>query len=107
MSGSSGGPFRPRNHQTPCDEVEFEAVLASPRARVIATLKVSGRYPLALHTEGSTTSIVVLNGMKEVAGAIVQNVANLVRCIDEGNKYVAEVRSIEGATVRVLVTFVP
>lgn len=103
MSGGSrsgyGGPIK---SESPCDELEFETFLSSPDPEIIIRLGVGEILEVAIRT-GEARRFIAVMYEGEVAGSIIQRVAELISCIKEGHSFVAEVISLEGGNVRLRV----
>ncbi len=102
MSGSgSGGGVPPSADQgTPCAELSFETMLATPAEDVIKGLKVGDVLEIAL--EGAAQIVVAKLGAA-IAGAIVVNLPELLRCLQQGAAFVADVKAIEDGAITVVV----
>lgn len=108
MSGSGGGggdDWRPNDGPGQGEGVGICAVtertvLNSPNAAVIATLGIGSMLDVRLET--APTRLVAQAPSGAIAGAITTTrLVTFIRCIGEGNVYVAEVLSISGGRVDV------
>ncbi|MEW6070909.1 MAG: hypothetical protein AB1485_09850 [Candidatus Thermoplasmatota archaeon] len=98
--GSDAGGYS--STHSPCDELNFEASLASPQSEVVSRLRKGDILSVELRSSNGKNFIAALSN-NEIAGSIIERVADLVRCIQEGNTYEAEVLSIRGGAVNILV----
>lgn len=105
MSGSSGGYGRTPQRRSPCDQVDFETTVASPDSQVASGLSVGDQCTVELHQDEVTSSIGVFTPDRDVLGAIVDRVATLLHCLQEGHEFSAEVLSKAGGRVQVRVRF--
>jgi hypothetical protein len=96
--GSGGvGPVGP-TEDLACGALRFETSLASPDAAVVQGLTAGDVLALEIRPAGGRNAIVALaDGV--VAGAITERTADLLRCMQEGFQYVAEVTQIDGGWV--------
>ena len=102
MSGSGEYGPGPGGPSSPCSSLTFEAPLQSPKPSVVKKLKVQDR--LEVISRGKDGPIIARHPTHGIAGSIVERMANLLKCIEEGTEYIAEVISIDGGIVRVKVT---
>ncbi len=102
MSGGGGYGPGPTSLDSPCSSLTLEAPLQSPKPSVVKKLKVKDK--LEVISRGKDGPIIARHSRHGDAGSIVERMANLLRCLEEGTEYIAEVLSIEGGTVRVKVT---
>ena len=107
MSGGGGsgdiGPSGP-SADLDCARLTFETQLASPDAAVVGTLTVADVLAIELQVaESGRRVIAAVASDGRVAGAITSHTADLVRCIQEGFAYMAEVTAIDGGWVDVRV----
>lgn len=106
-SGSSGARQPVVSHgrgSDPCD-LRFQADLFSPVASIVHNLSVGDRLAVQLITLGQSVSVAALTQPTgDVAGTItgVGQLGALINCLDR-HSYEAEVRSISGSKVTVLV----
>ena len=103
MSGSSGGGGsinRPSDNED-CANLVINTNLASPKADVIAKLKVGDQ--LSVEAASEQGPIQALRG-RSVAGNIVsREQVRLLNCLNQGTAYIAEVLSITGGQCKVQV----
>jgi hypothetical protein len=101
--GGGGGPIGP----TPpgpmdCDSLVFKTVLNSPKAAVIAKLKPKDWLDLDLQDEEGP--VVAITEAAEIAGSITApHLTDLIRCMNAGHEYVAQVLSVNGGRCEVQV----
>jgi hypothetical protein len=95
--GGGGGPVSPSRPD--CSTLVFRTPLASPKPKVIAKLKKGDQLELIAQTAAGPAIVQTPQG--EEAGSITSRLADLLRCLDEGYKYVAIVMSITGGNVEV------
>ena len=107
--GFSGGPARhgsgglgdsPIDDGTACAELRFTAVLQSLQPDAVEGLSAGEVLEVALRA-GSPPVIEVRTAEQTLVGALIQRVPELLRCLQQEFRYVAEVISIEGGHVRV------
>jgi hypothetical protein len=97
LGGGGGGGGR-----TPCDQLSFEASLASPSPAVIAGLAINASLDVRLQQQpGGALAVVAIAPGGAAAGAIATRVPELLRCLQAGNFYQAVVLSVAGGSVRV------
>lgn len=96
-SGSSDIGYGIGGGQTDCN-LEFETTLSSPNPAVVTRL-----FPgavLAVEALDNPPRVVAIDGT-DIAGGIANQAAELVRCIQQGNRYGATVQTVNGGAVRV------
>lgn len=99
MSGSKGGP-RPQDPGTSCDELTFEADLASPKEEAVSQLAEGDILDVLLERVGEAPIVNVrVNG--DLVGSLVSHLPELIRCLQEGNDFVAEIKEIDDGKVSV------
>jgi hypothetical protein len=98
--GGGGGSFAPPETAVDCARLRFTARLQSLQEEVVATISVGDQLEVLLGT-GQHPVIEVRDANGEVAGALIDHVTDLLRCIQDGYQYVAEVKSVDGGDVRV------
>jgi hypothetical protein len=106
MSGGGGGGGRASGFAASgdggdCGELSFQAALQSVQPDAVEDLSVGEILDVALRTDGHPPVIEVRTAEGAVVGALIQRVPELLRCIQDGFQYVAEVLHIEGGHVRV------
>ena len=109
MSGSGGGGGGGgggQDDESPCDKLQFEAQLTSPKPAVVATLAVGDVLDISVvNMKGQVVVQVLKNG--QVAGGLAGPDATRRRnCIEQDHEYEATVRAISGGQVRVRVEHV-
>jgi hypothetical protein len=103
MSGGGGyGPDSSSDYTTPCDKLIFQTTLQSPKPKVISKLKPKDR--LEITKEGTQGPVVGVHLKHGTAGSIVDRLAELLRCIDNGHTFEGEVISINGGQVLIRIT---
>lgn len=104
MSGSGGGGLGGSSFgDTPvaCERLVIETILSSPKASVLAKLKVGDVLSVKVEEQAGTV-VVALYLLEEKAGGITSASTNRLReCIDQGTRYSATVMSITGSQVSV------
>jgi hypothetical protein len=106
MSGSNGGGGGggpPDVGPIPCEMVAFETQLSSPKADVIANLKVGEILDVELRQEGGVQTIQVLRQGSLAGGLTAPDVKRLRECILSGHTYKAIVTALTGGQVKVRV----
>jgi hypothetical protein len=90
--------------QVSCKDLVINTQLGSPKAAVVAKLKVGDELTVELEQAKGTTLVVAkFNG--EIAGGLTSpELAQLRSCLEGGTRYVAKVQSITGGQVRVKVS---
>lgn len=96
MSGPGGGTsWDPSvDSGTKCEELTFETRIASPDPNVIENLSLGDVLEIRIH-EGAI-AVVHHTG---IAGSIVQNVPQLIRCLQQGYEFEGEIKTIRGGMV--------
>lgn len=100
--GSSGGPgggFDPSPRSTPCDQLKFKTSVASPQPAAeevnvgdVLTVVLESGPPVVLH-------LIDHNGNR--VGSLITRIADLLRCIQDGFSYEAEVLEVNGGDIQV------
>ena len=108
MSGSSssggGGGFGSPDAGTNCQQLRFSATLQSPQPDAVATITVGEELDVVLvGGVGITPVIEVQRSDGTTVGALIDHVTELLRCLQDGFQFVAEVLEISGGAVRVRV----
>lgn len=99
--GSSGGPgggFGPRDDRTPCDQLRFKTSIASPQPAADA-LNVGDVLQVVLRS-GPRVVIHLVDGDGNVVGSLITRIPDLLRCIQDGFSYEAEVEGIDGGDIQ-------
>ena len=96
--GGSGGPGITVDEVLPCDRLQFEAHLQSPDFQVVSQLNAGDQLDVVV--EGQAVAALSAHGR---AGWIVERLPNLLRCIQAGHIFRAEVLSTNGGAVNVKV----
>ena len=102
MSGSGGiAPLlgRGAGQTTACDELRFEANLASPVEEVVEHLYVGAQLDVSLEDQDGPRVVVWFE--QEAAGAIIDRLSDLIRCLQTGKLFHAIVRFLDDGIVRV------
>jgi hypothetical protein len=82
-----------------CETLNFEAVLHSPQAGVVAQLMVGEELFLAQRASDRAIEASRSNG--DLVGTIVTDLVRLLPCMNRGFVYLGEVRSIDEGEVKV------
>lgn len=102
--GSSGGPgggFE-ASSSTPCDELVFQTSIASPQP-VATELSVGDILQVTLDPGPPKSVVQLVDDSGRVVGSIITHIPDLLRCIQDGHGYEAEVQSVEGGDFQVKV----
>lgn len=100
--GGSGGPsggFGSSEARTPCEDLAFRAPIASPQPPAL-TLSVGDVLAVSL-APGPPAAINLLTSDGDIAGSLITRITDLLRCIQAGHSYEAEVVTINGGDARV------
>lgn len=104
MSGSGGGGGPPPRDETDCARLSLDAEVASPQPRVVARLTVGELLSVELDQTGGRPRIIVRTSNNDVVGALLSSrLPALLRCLQQGEDFAAEVTLIAGGDVRVKV----
>lgn len=103
--GGGGGGGQP-DDDVPCDRLKFEAQLTSPQAQAVAGLQVGEVLDVDLVSMKGVLVIQVLKGATPVGGLAGPDATRLRNCINDGHKYTATVRAINGGQIRVQISHV-
>src|ERR1044072_6287475 len=103
MSGGGGsggvGPVGP-SEDVDCARLDFVTRPESPERAVVDGVGVVDELDLELQDAGGRRVIAVLTRPdRRVAGAITERTPDLLRCMQEGFAYEAEVTSIDGGWI--------
>lgn len=104
MSGSGGGGGTPNTPKTPCDEIEFETHLSSPKPAALKGVAVGEILQVVLDKSGKVSHVVVVRKGAVAGGLASQKALELRDCLEDGHKYQAEVAAIAGGHISVTVT---
>lgn len=103
MSGSGSGPGEPPG-EVDCSKLRFATELASPQPRVVATIRVGMTLPVEIDTSRGGPRIIVRTRTGAVVGALISGrMMELLRCLQSGETFVADVTRVDGGDVGVLV----
>jgi hypothetical protein len=102
-SGGSGGGGGDVGYELSCDQLKFEAQLTSPQPAVVASLKVGDVLDIDVANMKGQVIVQVLKGKQAAGGLAGPDATRLRNCMEQGNKYKATVRSVNGGQVRVVV----
>jgi hypothetical protein len=107
MSGGGGTgdtpPIGPRP-EPDCSALQFEATLASPDMAVVATLVVGAVLGVDVRQgAGGRNLIAAVTPAGQIAGAITDRIADLLRCIQQGIDFEAEITDLNGGWIVVTV----
>ena len=104
--GPTGGSWAPPDSQIDCANLRFETPLSSPNPTVVAQIAVGEVADVELvNPQPDVTVVGVLrrNPPQDVIGTITTRLRELLRCIQGGTDYQAEILEISGGVVRVKV----
>ncbi|MFL5897647.1 MAG: hypothetical protein ACJ76D_04175 [Solirubrobacterales bacterium] len=97
--GGPGGGFEPAGDRTPCDQLKFRTSVASPQPAADALN--NGDVLRVVLEPGPPVVIHLVDGNGDVVGSLITRVADLLRCIQDGFSYEADVRVINGGDFQV------
>lgn len=101
MSGSGGSAYDPTPPQKPCDRLNFKTVLNSPDPAVIGRLHGDEKLQIELETVGGRRRAVAKHD-GHIAGSITSDMLpQLIRCLEQGNPFHADVLTVSGGRVEV------
>lgn len=92
--GGPGGGFGPTDDRTPCDQLKFRTSVASPQPAA-GNLNVGDVLRVVLKP-GPPVVIHLIDEDDNAVGALITRIADLLRCIQDGFSYEAEVKQING-----------
>lgn len=98
-SGGPGGGFGPRDDGTPCDQLRFRTSIASPQPAADG-LDVGDVLRVVLNS-GPPVVIHLVDHGGNVVGSLITRIADLLRCIQDGFSYEAEVEEVDGGDIQV------
>lgn len=100
VGGGFGGPETPE-----CATLRVIVTLSNPQPDVRAELEVGHELAVERREQAGYSQVVVLSADGRLAGVVIGNaLAQLLECLEAGFSYVAEVRSIEGGAVELVVS---
>jgi hypothetical protein len=107
MSGGGGTgdvpPVGPRP-EVDCSALRFDTTLASPDMAVVGTLSVGDVLILDIRQgAGGRNMIAALTTDGHIAGAITERTADLLRCMQQGVGFEAEITQMNGGWIEVAV----
>lgn len=101
--GGAGPGFAEQSSPPACEDLDFVTALSDPIPDIVEGLREGDTLRVELQTEPHRR-IAALTNSGEVAGAVAtQQFDRLLECLQAGNAYQAEVRSVDGGDVRVRV----
>lgn len=79
----------------PCD-LRFRVDLLGVRQEALSTISVGDELEVALDVRGAATSVVCRTSVGAVAGTLAafRGLARLIRCLSQGEQYIALVESV-------------
>lgn len=98
-SGGPGGGFGPSDDRTPCDQLTFKTSIASPQPAA-DNLDVGDVLRVVLNP-GPPVVINLVDGDGNAVGSLITHIADLLRCIQDGFSYEADVQEINGGDFQV------
>jgi hypothetical protein len=108
--GGSGGevPLLGPRPEVPCANLAFDTPLTSPDQAIVQTLSVRDLLSLELRQGASGRNMVAaVTQAGHLAGAITDRTADLIRCLQEGFEFQAEITGINGGWVDLAVRAAP
>lgn len=105
MSGSGGGGGGSiSNEDIACENLKFEAQVASPNPAVVPSLTVNEVLRVTVTARSGIQEVQVYTAASQLVGGLLANrVSRLRECILNGTSYTAKVIAINGGQVRVFV----
>lgn len=97
--GGPGGGFGPSDDHTPCDQLRFQTSIASPQPAA-DNLAVGDVLRVVLGS-GPPMAIDLIDGSDNVVGSLITRIADLLRCIQDGFSYEAEVKQMNGGNIQI------
>ena len=97
IGGGGGGGFG--GQPVECDEIQFKTNLASPVEEVVERLEIGAELHLTLEFDGIQR--VVAQFEDDDVGSIIEGLDDLIRCLQLGATFRAEVIAIDDGIVRV------
>ena len=102
MSGGGGsggiGPSGPTEN-VDCAKLAFDTTLTSPQKPIVDTLAVGAVLELEVREAGGRKIIAAVTQAGDVAGSITDRTPDLLRCMQEGVMYVADVTVVNGGWI--------
>lgn len=102
-SGGGGGGRSISEDDIACEDLKFEAQIASPVAAAVSALRVGDVLAVTVANTGGTQQVEVYHGAQLVGGLLANRVSRLRECILNGSAFNAAVISVSGGQVRVRV----
>lgn len=99
-SGGNGGPHTP---PTPCDEIEINTQIGSPKPAALKGVKVGDVLQVELEKTGNISHVVVKRNGQVAGGLATQRALQLRDCMEDGHEYEAKVTAIAGGQYSVTV----
>lgn len=96
--GGGGGGGRP----DPCESIDENVILQSPKPTAVAVLRNGDELALQL-TGGGAPVVAVNRAGQPVGSVVVRDLATLVQCLNGGRRFVADVLRVTGGAVTVRV----
>lgn len=98
--GGDDTPYTP-TPVLPCDQVKLQVALQSPQPEVVARLTVDEVLAVSLETEDGIRRVAVRKDLDLAGTVVASGMDNLVRCLQQGLAFEAQVLEIDGGLVRV------
>lgn len=102
-SGGGGGGGGVPVDNTPCDQIDFESQVTSPKSNVVKGLAIDIVLDVVLEPLNGVVVVQVKSKGALVGGLTGPDVRRMRKCLEEGYKFKATVLSINGGQVRVRV----
>jgi hypothetical protein len=101
--GGGGGGFGPPDPGTNCQRLSFRTAVASPQPQAVAAITVGEELDVVLRPGGGGVppAVEVRRRNGTVVGGLIDRVTELLRCLQQGFSFIAEVLSVSGGAVRV------
>ena len=101
MGGSGGGIISTPKTITTCENLKINTNLSSPVEDVLEKISIGEQLEIIL-SPGGVSCVAIFE--TKVAGAIVgAALSQLIDCLKSGNRYIAVIRSIDGAKCSVTI----
>ena len=102
MSGHGGGGGGAVTPTLQCETISFSTDVNSPQSDAMAGLKIQEVLDLEIR---NNTVVLIRRENKKILGSINwTSLLKLIECLNEGYKYVAIVRQIQGGLIKVQVS---